>query len=139
MADQTENADIVEAPAPPKRAPKSFFLKNKLNRYFIDEEYYIEHLPMDEGVYEAFQDLTSTIKVDQEGGSTEVDMKLGATRRFLLEKLVVSWNLVDDDGTPVVFSHAKLRELPPHIIGKLVESIYTANTILTGGDEGKAA
>lgn len=146
MADQEVETVEEEAAAKPaaKKAPKkqkSYFITDKLNRFFIDDDSYIEHAPMDEGAYEGFQDLTSTIKVDRDGDSTEVDMKLGATRRFLLENLVVGWNLVDAENSPVPFSHKKLRELPPHIIGQLVEDIYKQNAILRGeindGEEGK--
>ena len=138
---EDENVDTVEEEAAPKQTrkkkQKSYFITDKLNRFFIDDDSYIEHTPMDEGAYEGFQDLTSTIKVDRDGDSTEVDMKLGATRRFLLENLVVGWNLVDTDGSAVPFSHKKLRELPPHIIGELVEDIYEQNPILRGeiGDD----
>ena len=140
---ETEDVETTEEVAPKKAAakkkPKSYFLTDRLNRFLIDDESYIEHTPMDEGAYEGFQDLTSTIKVDRDGDSTEVDMKLGATRRFLLENLVIGWNLVDADGSPVPFSHKKLRELPPHIIGLLVEDIYKQNPILRGESEDSEA
>lgn len=140
---ETEDVETTEEAAPKKAAakkkPKSYFLTDRLNRFLIDDESYIEHTPMDEGAYEGFQDLTSTIKVDRDGDSTEVDMKLGATRRFLLENLVIGWNLVDADGSPVPFSHKKLRELPPHIIGLLVEDIYQQNPILRGESEDSEA
>ena len=140
---ETEDVETTEEVAPKKAAakkkPKSYFLTDRLNRFLIDDESYIEHTPMDEGAYEGFRDLTSTIKVDRDGDSTEVDMKLGATRRFLLENLVIGWNLVDADGSPVPFSHKKLRELPPHIIGLLVEDIYKQNPILRGESEDSEA
>jgi hypothetical protein len=140
---ETEDVETTEEAAPKKAAvkkkPKSYFLTDRLNRFLIDDESYIEHTPMDEGAYEGFQDLTSTIKVDRDGDSTEVDMKLGATRRYLLENLVIGWNLVDADGSPVPFSHKKLRELPPHIIGLLVEDIYLQNPILRGESEDSEA
>ena len=137
MADETQTIPTLEEEIP-VRQQKSYFFKDQLNRYHIDDDSYIEHKPMDEGTYEAFQDLTSTIKVDREGDTTEVDMKLGATRRFLVENLATGWNLVDKDSAPVPFSHKKLRELPPHIIGKLVADIYDKNDILRGDtEEGK--
>lgn len=132
-------AEVVETPAPVKKKKKqvSYFNANKLNRFFLDDDNYVEHQQLDEGVFEEYQDLTSTIKLDREGETTEVDMALGKTRKFLLEKLVVGWNLVDVDDTPVPFSHKKLRELPPHLIGKLVADIYEKNPILSGSDTGK--
>lgn len=136
----TENAAVVEeAAAPVKKKKKqiSYFTANKLNRFFLDEDNYIEHQQLDEGVFEEYQDLTSTIKLDREGETTEVDMALGKTRKFLLEKLVVSWNLIGVDDFPIPFSHTKLRELPPHLIGKLVADIYEKNPILSGSDVGK--
>lgn len=131
MADET--VEVVEAPK-----QRSYFQGPKLNRYTLDDNVsYIEHKPMDEGVYEMFQDLTSTIKLDREGESTEIDMALGRSRKFLLETLVTSWNLVDG-ADPIPFSQKKLKELPPHVIGGLVRDIYAKNPILSGDtDEGK--
>lgn len=134
----TVEAEEQEKAKPARRKPKqkSYFLTTKLNRYYFDdEESYVEHRPLDEGLYEAFQDITSTIKVDRDGESTEVDMALGKTRRFLLETLVTGWNLVDEEDNPVEFSQKRLTELPPHIITGLVEDIYKSNAILRGDDE----
>lgn len=138
MTEATIEAPAEEVPTKKeKAAPKqrSYFNTTKLNRFFLDDGVsYIEHQFLDEGVFEAYQDLTSAIKLDQTGLTTEVDMALGKTRRFLLENLVTGWNLVDETG-PIPFSHKKLRELPPHVIGKLVEDIYKTNPILGGEGE----
>lgn len=137
MADETAT---VEAPVEETKKPRqrSYFNSQKVNRFELDDGFsYVEHKPLDEGMFEVFQDLTSTVKIDREGESTEVDMALGKTRKFLLENLVTNWNLVDENG-PVPFTHKKLRELPPHIIGKLITDIYEKNPILRGTeDEGK--
>lgn len=132
----TEETAVVEE-APKKRTTKSrqksYFQTTKLHRFFLDDEVsYIEHKPLDEGAFEAYQDLTSTIKLDREGETTEVDMALGKTRKFLLERLVVNWNLVDENGEPLPFSHKHLANLPPHLIGDLVNDIYEKNPILSG-------
>lgn len=133
--DVTETA-VVEKVAVETPKQISYFAGPKLNRFFLDETNYIEHKPLDEGTFEAYQDLTSTIKLDRDGETTEVDMALGKTRKFLLETLVVGWNLVDPAGDPVPFGPAKLRDLPPHLIGKLIADIYEKNPILSG-EEGK--
>lgn len=121
-----------------KPKKKSYFTKAVVNRYALDEEFFIEHIPLDEGLFQAYQDITSKIKLDN-NGDTEVDMRLGEQRRFLLDNLVSGWNLVDEDEKPVKFTPQKLRELPPHIISGLVGDIYKTNPILSGeGDaEGK--
>lgn len=119
---------------------KSYFTKEVVNRYILDDgESFIEHIPLNEGLYQAYQDITSRIKLDREGESTEVDMALGRQRAFLLENLVTGWNLVGEDDKPVKFTPKKLVELPPDIIAGLIEDIYTKNSILSGEDEeGKA-
>lgn len=125
---------------------RSYFTENVVNRYVLpDGESFIEHKKLDEGLFQKYQDLTSRIKLDRDGESTEVDMALGRQRAFLLEALVTGWNLVDEDDehkvTPVKFSLAKLRQLPPHVIAGLMEDIYTKNEILGGekdeDEEGK--
>lgn len=139
MADETTTEVTAPAEAPKPTKQRSYFFGPKVNRYVLsDEVSYIEHQPMDEGVYEAFQDLTSTIKLDREGETTELDMALGRTRKFLLDRLVTGWNLVDESGEPLPFTGKKLKDLPPHIIGKLVRHIYECNPILSSEDEDEA-
>lgn len=124
-----------------KTKQRSYFTQDVLNRYFLDDkESFIEHKKLDEGLFQEFQDLTSRIKLDREGESTEVDMAIGKQRKFLLENLVEGWNLVDEAGSPVKFTVSRLLELPPHIITGLINDIYEKNEILSGADEeeGKA-
>lgn len=110
---------------------RSYFVKEVVNRYTLDDgESFIEHKPLDEGLFQSYQDITSKIKLDN-NGETEVDMKLGEQRRFLLDSLVTGWNLVDEDK-PIKFTPQRLRDLPPHIISGLVDDIYKKNQILSG-------
>lgn len=110
---------------------RSYFKLNALNRYVLDDgESYIEHKALDEGLFQKYQDITSKIKLDREGESTEVDMALGKQRAFLLDNLVEGWNLVDENEKPVKFSSQRLFELPPEVIGGLIEDIYESNPIL---------
>lgn len=112
---------------------KSYFTAETVNRYFLDDgESFIEHKPLNEGLFQAYQDLTSRIKLDREGESTEVDMALGKQRQFLTENLVTNWNLVGADDKPIQYTPEKLKQLPPHVIGGLVDDIYKKNEILSG-------
>lgn len=133
-----DNVVVEEAPV---KAQRSYFNSNKLNRILLDDGLsYIEHKLIDEGTFEKFQDLTSTVKLSQENASTEVDLALGKTRRFLLENLVVGWNLVDEADNALPFSYNKLMELPPKVIHTVVEDIYQKNDILRADSEsGKAS
>lgn len=139
MSESTVEVEDKVEKKPNKPKQRSYFSAHKLRRYLLDDnESYIEHKPLDEGLYESYQDLTSSIKLDREGETTEVDMALGKTRRFLLENLVEGWNLVDEEGQPISYAPKKLLELPPHVIGGLVEDIYNKNPILRGdSEEGK--
>jgi hypothetical protein len=119
---------------------RSYFATDTVHRYSLGADgSFIEHKKLDEGLFQSYQDITSRIKLDRDGESTEVDMALGRQRRFLLENLVVGWNLVDDDGQPIRYNPTKLLQLPPHIIAGLVEDIYKNNEILSGeeSEEGK--
>lgn len=112
---------------------RSYFTTESVNRYVLDdEESFIEHKPLDEGLFQKYQDITSKIKFDREGETTELDMALGAQRQFLLENLTTGWNLVDESGKAIKFSHTRLFELPPDIITGLLEDIYKSNKILAG-------
>lgn len=124
-----------------EKKQRSYFTKNTLNRYFLDDgESFIEHKKLDEGLFQAYQDITSRIKLDRDGESTEIDMALGRQRRFLLENLVEGWNLVDDEEAPLRYTPSRLMELPPEIIAGLIEDVYKKNPVLGGedSDEGKA-
>jgi len=119
-----------------KTKQRSYFATEQVNRYVLDDgESYIEHKKLDEGGYQQYQDITSRIKLDRDGESTEVDMALGKQRRFLLDYLVTGWNLVDEHEKPVKFSNTRLLELPPHTIAGLIGDIYKSNPILSGVDE----
>lgn len=119
--------------APKEKKQKSYFVTETVNRWYLDdEESFIEHKPLDEGLFQAYQDLTSRIKLDREGESTEVDMALGKQRQFLTENLVTGWNLVDADNKPIQYTPQRLKQLPPHLIGGLVNDIYQKNEILRG-------
>jgi hypothetical protein len=137
MPDETTGA--VEKAAPPKQ--RSYFNTNKVNRVMLDDGLsYIEHKLIDEGVYQAFQDLTSTVKLDGATQHTEVDLALGKSRKFLLENLVTGWNLVDEANNSIPFNYKKLMDLPPQLIAKVMEDIYTKNPVLGSSlesDEGK--
>lgn len=133
MTSEDPTPDAPKAAAKPKQV--SYFAQSNLNRFFLDDVNYIEHKMLDEGTFQRFQDLTSTIKIDRDGDNTEVDMALGKSRKFLLENLVSGWNLVGEDGNPAMFSITSLLSLPPHIIGKLVADIYDKNPVLKGDSD----
>lgn len=127
---------MAEDTAVAKSKQRSYFQKDVVSRFVLDDgETFIEHKKLDEGTFQAYQDITSKIKPDRTGETTEIDMRVGEQRRFLVEHLVTNWNLVDDDSKPIKFSASKLLELPPHVIGSLVEDIYTKNEILAGDSD----
>ena len=125
--------EVAEVASPTQR---SYFNSNKLNRCTLDDGLsYVEHRLIDEGTFEKFQDLTSTVKLDKNSASTEVDLALGRTRKFLLENLTTGWNLVDEGNNPIPFSYKKLMDLPPAVIHNVIEDIYAKNDILRSDSE----
>ena len=135
MADEVAEVETkAKKEAPPKQ--RSYFNSNKLNRVVLDDGLsFIEHKLIDEGTFEAFQDLTSTVRLDRDNTSTEVDLALGKTRKFLLETLVVGWNLVDDSNNSIPFTYNKLMELPPVTLHAVIEDIYEKNDVLRSDSE----
>lgn len=138
MTDEAPAIEETIEEAPKKATKKasrqrSYFQTDTLNRFFLDDETsYIEHKQLDEGLFQKYQDLTSTIKLDAEGRETTVDMALGKTRRFLIENLVVGWNLVDEKEAPISYSPTKLLQLPPDLVSGVVQDIYENNPVLRG-------
>lgn len=129
----------TETKTKPASTQRSYFSTKTVNRYTLDDGVsFIEHKKLDEGRFQAYQDITSKIKLDRTGEHTEVDMKIGEQRRFLLETLVTGWNLVDEDEKPLQFTTSRLFELPPHIITGLVNDIYEKNEILAADAPGEA-
>jgi len=120
-----------------QKKQKSYFVQT-VNRYYLDDgESFIEHKPLDEGLFQEYQDLTSKIKLDRTGENTELDIKPGEQRKFLLENLVTGWNMVDEDNKPIGYTPKKLAQLPPNIINGLVDDIYKHNQVLSGIEEGE--
>jgi hypothetical protein len=137
----TDEAITEETKSPARKTPKqrSYFRTSNLNRFFLDDETsYIEHKQLDEGLFQKYQDLTSTIKLDAAGQETTVDMALGKTRKFLVENLVVGWNLVNEDGSPLEYSPVKLLQLPPELVSGVIEDIYSTNPVLRSDPEAQA-
>lgn len=128
---ETKTAEKAET-----KKQRSYFTKEVVNRYYLDDgESFIEHQKLDEGLFQQYQDITSKIRLDREGESTEVDMALGKQRRFLLENLVVGWNLIGEDDKPKKFSIQALFDLPPHVITGVIQDVYEKNEILSSRDD----
>jgi|WetSurMetagenome_2_1015567.scaffolds.fasta_scaffold124947_3 hypothetical protein len=125
-----------------KNAPDTFrvYLPWEKDEADTDKTWF-EHRKMDEADYQKFVDLTSTVKLGgkkKDGGDTdkaEVDMKLGATRAFLIETLIVDWNVIGEDGKVLGRTPNNVKRLPPEIVKVWVEDIYEQNPILKAEEE----
>ena len=97
-----------------------------------DERTWFEHRKMNEGDYQKYSDLTSVVKVGdkKKDERAEVDMKLGATRKHLLESLVVAWQVFDENGKQVPCTPANLLKMPPEVVKVWVDDIFEFNKIL---------
>lgn len=111
-------------------------------RYVAEEEdrTWFVHRKMSEAEYQEFINLTSTVKLGSKKKGkneerAEMNLMLGTSRMFLLAKLGVTWNLVDEFGKEVVFNENNIKRLPPEIVKAWIDDIYEANPILKGEDE----
>lgn len=97
-----------------------------------NERTWFEHRKMTEGDYQKYSDLTSVVKVGdkKKDERAEVDMKLGATRKYLLENLVVAWQVFDENGKQVPCTPANLLKMPPEVVRVWVDDIFEFNKIL---------
>jgi hypothetical protein len=105
-----------------------------------EDKTWFEHREMTEADYQKFANLTSTIKLGgknkgKEDDRAEVDMMVGTTRSFLMENLVIGWNLVGEDGKPIARTPNNIKRLPPHIVKVVVDDIYDKNPILKPEEE----
>lgn len=102
---------------------------------YVEEESertWFEHRKMTEGDYQRYSDLTSVVKVGdkKKDERAEVDMKLGATRKFLLETLVVAWQVFDENGKQVPCTPANIAKMSPEVVKVWIDDIYDFNKVL---------
>jgi hypothetical protein len=108
-----------------------------------EDKTWFEHRAMTEADYQKFVDLTSTVKLanqrkkgkEKEDDKAEVDMMLGTTRAFLIENLIVNWNVIGEDGKVLAVTPNNIRKLPPEIVKVWVDDIYEQNPILKNEEE----
>lgn len=106
-----------------------------------EDKTWFEHRKMTEADYQKFVDLTSTVKLanqkkkGKEDDKAEVDMMLGTTRAFLVENLIVNWNVIGEDGKVLAVTPNNIKKLPPEIVKVWVDDIYEQNPILKAEDE----
>jgi len=131
-----------------KNAPETYkvYLPWEENEKEADKTWF-EHRKMTEADYQKYVDLTSKVKL---GGSkkkgleddkAEVDMMLGTTRAFLVETLIVDWNVLSEGSkegeppVPLAVTPNNIRRLPPEIVKVWVDDIYDKNPILKAEEE----
>lgn len=114
----------------------------KSDRYIADENErtYFTHRKMNEREYQEFVNLTSTVKLGSKKKGkaeerAEMNMMLGTSRMFLLEKLSVGWNVEDDSGRIVEVTANNIKLLPPEVVKVWVDDIYDFNPILKTEEE----
>jgi hypothetical protein len=101
-----------------------------------EDKTWFEHRKMNEADYQKFVDLTSTVKLagkgkkGKEDDKAEVDMMLGTTRAFLVENLIVNWNVLGEDTKVLAATPNNIKKLPPEIVKVWVDDIYEKNPVL---------
>jgi len=120
-----------------KNAPEVFRVYLPWEKDLPEEDKtWFEHRKMTEADYQKFVNLTSTIKLaggkkkSAEEEKAEVDMMLGTTRAFLVETLIVNWNVIGEDGKVLAVTPNNIKKLPPEIVKVWVDDIYEKNPIL---------
>lgn len=106
-----------------------------------EDKTWFEHRKMNEADYQKFIDLTSKVRLanskkkGKEDDKAEVDMMLGSTRAFLIETLMVNWNVVGENGETLAITSNNIKKLPPEIVKVWVDDIYERNPILKSEEE----
>lgn len=127
--------------------PETFkvYLPSEKDEKDADKTWF-EHRKMTESDYQKYVDLTSKVKLagSKKKGSdddkAEVDMMLGTTRAFLVETLIVGWNLITENPKtgeiePLAVTPNNIKRLPPEIVKVWVDDIYDKNPILKSDEE----
>lgn len=103
-----------------------------------DDKTWFSHHKMTEDDYQAYVNLTSKVKLGdkkKDGDKTEFDMMLGTSRQFLLARLAVDWNIVDENGIAVPMVESTLKKMDPRVIKVWIDSIYEFNECLNPDEE----
>jgi len=103
-----------------------------------EDRTWFEHHKMTEADYQEYVNLTSKVKLGDKkktDDKTEFDMMLGTSRQFLLAKLAVDWNVVDENGGPVPMLESTLKKMDPRVIKVWVDDIYEFNPVLNPDEE----
>src|SRR5674476_1034235 len=103
-----------------------------------DDKTWFEHHKMTEADYQDYVNLTSKVKLGdkkKEDDKTEFDMMLGTSRQFLLAKLAVDWNIVDENGNTVPMVESTLKKMDPRVIKVWIDDIYEFNPVLNQDEE----
>ena len=125
-----------------KNAPEIFRTYLPLEKELPEEDKtWFEHRKMNEADYQKFVDLTSKVRLANKGkgknndDKAEVDMMLGTTRAFLIETLIVNWNVIGEDEKVLAVTPNNIRKLPPELVKVWVDDIYEKNPILKSDEE----
>ena len=86
---------------------KVYFGVKKTKKFFLDDSntQWIEHKKLNEGERSIYQDsVGGVIKMEQNTGKAEMEVKAGRDRRELLKIAVVGYNVavIGDDGSTVM-------------------------------------
>ena len=123
-------------------APEIFRVYLPMEKELPEEDKtWFEHRAMAEEDYQKFVDLTSKVRLanrnakGKEDDKAEVDMMLGTTRAFLIEKLIHNWNVIGEDGKVLAVTPNNIKKLPPEIVKVWIDDIYAKNPILKSEEE----
>jgi len=105
-----------------------------------EDKTWFEHRKMTEADYQKYVNLTSTVRLantkkNKEDDKAEIDMMLGTTRAYLVENLIVNWNIIDENGKVLAVTANNIKRLPPEIVKVWVDDIYDKNPILRAEEE----
>lgn len=125
-----------------KNAPETYRVYLPTEKELAEEDKtWFEHRKMTEADYQKFVDLTSTVKLanakkkGREDDKAEVDMMLGKTRAFLIQTLMVNWNVIGEDGKVLAATMNNVNLLPPEMVKVWIDDIYDKNPILKSEEE----
>jgi hypothetical protein len=125
-----------------KNAPEVFRVYLEKEKDLPEEDKtWFEHRKMTEADYQRFVDLTSTVKLagakrkGNKEDKAEVDMMLGTTRAYLIETLIVNWNVIGEDNKVLAATPNNIKKLPPELVKEWVDDIYDKNPILKAEEE----
>ena len=124
MADEVEHSAQI-----------SYFGFGGTEKFYVDDENWVEIKIMNEGDRRRYQSKTTRDMKVSQGGEATFSLSPGEDRQALLEVAISDWNFVDQGGGEVAFNRSNLEKFlngaPVEVVDKIDNQVRLLNPWLS--------